>query len=109
MWGMQSIFYKNYKWSVTFKHSEPLYCTPVTWASLVAQLVESALYINYIPMKNQLTKPSMGENMEQLELSQVVGKNVKPDRHSRQYFAGFYKVKHTLTKWPKNLIHEYLS
>ena len=60
-------------------------------------------------MKNQLTKPSMGENVEQLELSQVVGKNVKQDRHSRQYFAGFYKVKHTLTKWPQNLIHEYLS
>ena len=51
----------------------------------------------------------MGENVEQLELSQVVGKNVKQDRHSRQYFAGFYKVKHTLTKWPQNLIHEYLS
>ena len=51
----------------------------------------------------------MSEDVEQLEPSQVVGENVKQDRHSRKYFAGFYRVKHTLTKWPKNLIREYLS
>ena len=24
------MFYNNYKWSITFKHCESLYCTPVT-------------------------------------------------------------------------------
>lgn len=70
---------------------------------------ESALCINYIPMKHQLTKPSTGENVEQLELSQAAGENVKQDRHSRQYFDGFIQLNIHLPSGPKISIHEYLS
>ena len=30
-WGIESIFYNNYKWSIIFKNCESLYCTPVTY------------------------------------------------------------------------------
>ena len=36
-YGMQEIFYNNYKWSTTFKSCESLYCTPVTY-NIVQQL-----------------------------------------------------------------------
>ena len=29
--GIQPIFYNNYKWSITFKNEESLYCTPETY------------------------------------------------------------------------------
>ena len=37
-WGLQPIFYHNYKWSITFKTCELLYCTHVTY-SIIHQLL----------------------------------------------------------------------
>ena len=35
---IELIFYNNYKWSISFKNCESLYCTPLTYL---------ILYINY--------------------------------------------------------------
>ena len=41
-WKTLPTFY-NYKWNITFKNCESLYCTPVTY-----------LYINYTSIKNKI-------------------------------------------------------
>ena len=41
---IQSIFYNNYTWSITFKNCESLYCIPVTYM---------ILYINYTSIKSE--------------------------------------------------------
>ena len=28
------MFYNNYKWNITFKNCDPLYCTPITYIIL---------------------------------------------------------------------------
>ena len=43
--GIQPIFYNDYKWSITFKNCESLYCTPVTYN--VAHQLYSILKILY--------------------------------------------------------------
>ena len=45
--GIQLIFYNNYKWSITFKNCESLYCT------LVIYII---LYINYTSKKTTQEK-----------------------------------------------------
>ena len=39
------IFYNNYKWSITIKNCESLYCTPITYI---------ILYIGYMSIKNKV-------------------------------------------------------
>ena len=41
-WGIQPVFYNNYKWSITFKNCESLYCILVTYI---------ILYISYTSVK----------------------------------------------------------
>ena len=36
--GMWPIFYNNYKWTVTFKSCESLYCAPENYVIIVNQL-----------------------------------------------------------------------
>ena len=54
MQGIQPRFYNNYKWNITFKNCESLYCTPVTKYSVatiplveeINEMVKSLANIN---------------------------------------------------------------
>ena len=44
--GVQSVFYNYYKWSITFKNCESLYCTPVTYNTVQQLCLEKKLHFN---------------------------------------------------------------
>ena len=83
--GVEPIFYNNYKWRITFKNCESLYCTP---GSVGAQYAAGDQWRNN-SRKNEVMEPKQ----KQYPVVDVTGDRSKVRCCKEQYCTGTWNVR----------------